>query len=203
MATARVRHPAPDFTAATVVDGVFEDVTLSALTKAGKWVVLLFYPMDFTFEILAFNDTVSTDSKYSHYAWASSPRKTGGLGPDLKLALVEDKNMKISRDYGCLVEEEGIALRGLYIIDPKGILRSYLINDTPVGRSVDETLRVIEAFQFYEENGEVCPANWKKGGKTINADPKKSLEYFSSVNAETNGASTPNGEPSAKRQRTD
>lgn len=91
---------------------------------------------------------ISTDSHFSHNAWATTPRSKGGLGPDLKMALVADKTMSISRDYGVLIEEEGIALRGLFIIDPKGILRQITVNDLPVGRSVDETLRLIKAFQF-------------------------------------------------------
>ncbi|KAK0467686.1 thioredoxin-like protein [Armillaria novae-zelandiae] len=154
--------------------------------------------MDFTFvcptEILAFNDAlaefkaldtkvlgVSTDSQHSHFAWANQPRKEGGLGPDLKLPLIADRNMSISRDYGVLLEDEGIALRGLFIIDPKGILRQITVNDLPVGRSVDETIRLIKAFQFTDKYGEVCPANWHEGDKTMKADPKGSKEYFSAV----------------------
>lgn len=95
---------------------------------------------------------VSTDSAYSHFAWATQPRKEGGLGPDLKLPLIADRNQKISRDYGVLIEEEGVALRGLFIIDPKGVLRQITINDLPVGRSVDETIRLIKAFQFVVSN---------------------------------------------------
>lgn len=95
---------------------------------------------------------VSTDSAYSHFAWANQPRKEGGLGPDLKLPLIADRNQKISRDYGVLIEEEGVALRGLFIIDPKGILRQITVNDLPVGRSVDETIRLIKAFQFVVSN---------------------------------------------------
>lgn len=91
---------------------------------------------------------MSTDSTYSHFAWAAQPRSHGGLGPDLKLPLIADKNMQISRDYGVLIEEEGIALRGLFIIDPKGVLRQITVNDLPVGRSVEETVRLIKAFQF-------------------------------------------------------
>ncbi|KAI0781666.1 peroxiredoxin [Irpex lacteus] len=195
---ATVQKPAPAFTAAAVVDGIFKDISLSEYL--GKWVVLFFYPMDFTFvcptEILAFNDSldtfaelntavlsVSTDSAYSHFAWATQPRKEGGLGPDLKLPLIADRNQKISRDYGVLIEEEGVALRGLFIIDPKGVLRQITINDLPVGRSVDETIRLIKAFQFVEEHGEVCPANWQEGSKSLKADPKGSKEYFSAVNA--------------------
>ncbi|EKM51359.1 uncharacterized protein PHACADRAFT_152057 [Phanerochaete carnosa HHB-10118-sp] len=194
---AQVQKPAPTFKAQAVVDGVFQDVSLS--DYLGQWVVLFFYPMDFTFvcptEILAFNDSldafkelntvvlgVSTDSTYSHFAWASQPRNQGGLGPSLKLPLIADRNMKISRDYGVLLEDEGIALRGLFIVDPQGVLRQITVNDLPVGRSVDETVRLIQAFQFVEKHGEVCPANWKEGGKTMKADPKGSLEYFSTVN---------------------
>ncbi|KAG6919678.1 hypothetical protein DXG01_002621 [Tephrocybe rancida] len=193
---ALVQRPAPAFTAPTVTDGLFTDVSLS--NYLGQWVVLLFYPMDFTFvcptEILAFNDAlptfkalnttvlgVSTDSQFSHFAWASQPRKEGGLGPNLKLPLVADRNMKISRDYGVLLEDEGIALRGLFLIDPKGILRQITVNDLPVGRSVDETIRLVKAFQFTDEHGEVCPANWNEGSKTMKPDPKGSLEYFEAV----------------------
>jgi alkyl hydroperoxide reductase subunit AhpC len=161
--------------------------------------VLLWYPLDFTFvcptEILAFNDSLSqfkdlntevlalsTDSEFSHLAWINTPRKEGGLGKDLKLPLLADKTNKIARDYGVLIEEEGIALRGLHIIDPKGIIRQITVNDLPVGRSVDEVLRLISAFQFTDKHGEVCPANWKVGGETMKADPVKSKEYFAKVN---------------------
>ncbi|SJL17987.1 probable TSA1-thiol-specific antioxidant [Armillaria ostoyae] len=193
---ALIQRPAPAFKAAAVVDGLFEDVSLT--DYLGQWVVLFFYPMDFTFvcptEILAFNDalaefkaldttvlSVSTDSQHSHFAWANQPRKEGGLGPDLKLPLIADRNMSISRDYGVLLEDEGIALRGLFIIDPKGILRQITVNDLPVGRSVDETIRLIKAFQFTDKHGEVCPVNWHEGDKTMKADPKGSKEYFSAV----------------------
>ncbi|KAF9466813.1 peroxiredoxin [Collybia nuda] len=217
---ALVQRPAPTFKADTIVDGLFTEVSLS--DYLGQWVVLLFYPMDFTFvcptEILAFNDClpqfkaintsvlgISTDSKFSHFAWSTQPRKEGGLGPGLKLPLVADRNMNISREYGVLLEEEGIALRGLFIIDPKGILRQITVNDLPVGRSVDETIRLIKAFQFTDEHGEVCPANWKEGSKTMKADPKGSLEYFASV-AAPNGNGTTNGDSNGiakKRARVD
>ena len=143
---------------------------------------------------------VSTDSTYSHFAWASQARSQGGLGPDLKLPLIADRNQRISRDYGVLIEDEGIALRGLFLIDPKGTLRQITINDLPVGRSVDETLRLLKAFQFTDKYGEVCPANWTEGGKTMKADPKGSLEYFSSVDGQVAAA---NGNVSNKRPRTD
>ncbi|KAJ8517891.1 hypothetical protein ONZ45_g4997 [Pleurotus djamor] len=206
--TQTIVRPAPAFTATAVVDGQFKDISLSDFV--GRWVVLLFYPMDFTFvcptEILAFNDAlaqfnelqttvlgVSTDSQFSHFAWAQQPRKQGGLGPDLKLPLVADRSMQISRDYGVLIEESGIALRGLFLIDPNGTLRQITVNDLPVGRSVDETIRLIKAFQFTDKHGEVCPANWTEGDKTIKADPTNSLEYFSTVgdapvNGHANGA---------------
>ncbi|KIM63248.1 hypothetical protein SCLCIDRAFT_1214351 [Scleroderma citrinum Foug A] len=191
-----VQKPAPAFKATAVVEGLFKDVALSDFQ--GQWVVLFFYPMDFTFvcptEILAFNDAlpefgklgaavlgVSTDSEYCHLAWAQQPRKQGGIGPDLQLPLIADRNMQISREYGVLIEEAGIALRGLFIIDPKGIVRQITINDLPVGRSVDETLRLLKAFQFTDTHGEVCPLGWTEGGKTIKPDPKGSQAYFSAV----------------------
>ncbi|GAA6064108.1 hypothetical protein JCM10212_002485 [Sporobolomyces blumeae] len=191
---ARVQHPAPSFEATAVVDGFFETVKLDQFK--GKWLVLFFYPLDFTFvcptEILAFNQrladfaklntevlAVSCDSEYSHLAWANTNRNEGGLGPDLKLKLVADKSMKMARDYGVLIEDAGVPLRGLFLIDPKGTLRQITINDLPVGRSVDETLRLIQAFQFTDEHGEVCPANWSaENADTIKTDPKGKLEYF-------------------------
>ncbi|KAJ3760811.1 thioredoxin-like protein [Lentinula raphanica] len=208
---ALIQKPAPAFKSTAVIEGLFEEISLS--DYLGKWVVLFFYPMDFTFvcptEILAFNDALeefkkidtvvigaSTDSQYSHFAWASQPRKEGGLGPDLKLPLLADRNMAIARDYGVLLEDEGIALRGLFIIDPKGILRQITVNDLPVGRSVEETLRLVKAFQFTDKHGEVCPAGWSEGGKTIKTDPTAKIEYFST----TGDASS---QPSKKRPRTE
>jgi peroxiredoxin (alkyl hydroperoxide reductase subunit C) len=161
-------------------------------------VVLFFYPLDFTFvcptEILAFSDRiadfkavgaeivgVSVDSHYTHLAWRNTPRKEGGLG-NLAYPLVADLNKSIARDYGVLIEGGGVALRGLFIIDPKGVVRAATVHDLPVGRSVDETLRVIKAFQFVEKHGEVCPADWQEGKPTMKADPKGSKEYFTRVN---------------------
>ncbi|KAI0021595.1 thioredoxin-like protein [Xylariomycetidae sp. FL0641] len=209
-----VQRPAPGFKATTVFPGgEFKDISLS--DYLGQWVVLLFYPMDFTFvcptEIIQFNDAkaqfaeinttvlgVSTDSAFSHLAWVNQPRKEGGLGPDLQMPLVADRNQKISRNYGVLLEEEGVALRGLFIIDPQGTLRQITVNDLPVGRNVDETIRLIKAFQFTDKYGEVCPAGWQEGSKGMKADPKGSLEYFSAQN----GTSTqPPFHHTAKRQR--
>jgi alkyl hydroperoxide reductase subunit AhpC len=191
---ARVQHEAPDFKATAVINEEFQDVKLS--DYRGKYVVLFFYPLDFTFvcptEIIAFSDRVadfekrncvvlgaSIDSQYSHLAWIRQARKEGGLG-GLKYPLIADLTKKISEDYGVLLDG-GIALRGLFIIDKAGILRHVTINDLPLGRNVDEVLRVLDALQHFEQHGEVCPANWHKGDATIN--PKKASDYFQKVNA--------------------
>ncbi|KAI1207486.1 AhpC/TSA family protein [Annulohypoxylon truncatum] len=193
---------------------ILKHVECVKLTIANR-VVLLFYPMDFTFvcptEIIQYNDSlprfrsinttvlgVSTDSHFTHLAWTEKPRKQGGLGSDLQLPLVADKSHKISRSYGVLIEDEGVALRGLFIIDPKGILRQITVNDLPVGRDVEETIRLVQAFQFTDEHGEVCPAGWQNGSKGMKADPKGSLEYFSTTGE--NGNANGNGE-SKKRAR--
>jgi peroxiredoxin 3 len=190
---AQVQHPAPDFKGNAVVDGNFKNISLADFK--GKYLVLFFYPLDFTFvcptEIIAFSDRiqdfqaintavvgVSTDSHFSHLAWINTPRKEGGLG-GLKYPLLSDFNKTVARDYGVLVENAGVALRGLFIIDPNGVVRQITINDLPVGRSVDETLRLVKAFQFVEKHGEVCPANWEPNSPTIKPDPKGSKEYFS------------------------
>lgn len=193
--SAKIGKPAPDFRATAVIDGDFREITLK--DYKGKYVVLFFYPLDFTFvcptEIISFSDRVeefrqinceilacSTDSHFSHLAWVNTSRKQGGLGK-MNIPLIADKNMDISTKYGVLKEDEGIAFRGLFIIDPRGTLRQITINDLPVGRSVDETLRLVQAFQFTDKHGEVCPANWKPGKKTINPDVSKSKEYFEHI----------------------
>ncbi|ESN90374.1 hypothetical protein HELRODRAFT_154361 [Helobdella robusta] len=193
---AKVQQAAPDFKGTAVVDGGFKQLSLADFK--GKYLVLFFYPLDFTFvcptEIIAFSDRiaefkaincevvgVSTDSHFSHLAWINLARKEGGLG-GLKYPLLADYSKNISREYGVLIEKDGIALRGLFIIDPKGVVRQLTINDLPVGRSVDETLRLVKAFQFVEQHGEVCPANWKPDSPTIKPDPTKSKEYFSKNN---------------------
>ncbi len=194
---ARVQHPAPEFRAQAVdVNGAFKEIALS--DYKGKYLVLFFYPLDFTFvcptEIIAFSDRAaefrainaevvacSTDSHFSHLAWTQQPRKEGGLGP-MNIPLLSDLNHSIAKDYGVLVDGAGLALRGLFIIDPKGVLRQITVNDLPVGRSVDETLRLIKAFQFVEKHGEVCPANWTPDSPTIKPNPKDSKDYFNKVN---------------------
>lgn len=190
----QVQKPAPDFAATAVIDEEFKDVKLA--DYRGKYVVLFFYPLDFTFvcptEIVAFSDRiddfrkrgcevigVSVDSQFSHLAWIKMPRTEGGLG-GLKYPLVADLTKKISSDYGILLEG-GIALRGLFLIDKTGIVRHVTINDLPLGRSVDEALRVLDALQYFEKNGEVCPADWKPGKATIKPGVKESKEYFQKV----------------------
>ncbi|KAJ3247828.1 Peroxiredoxin-2 [Chytriomyces hyalinus] len=195
---ARVKFPAPHFEAEAVYKGEFKTVSLS--DYKGKWLVLFFYPLDFTFvcptEIVAFSDRAkefralnaevvgaSVDSKHSHLAWVNQPRNKGGLG-GVNIPLLSDITKKISADYGVLIEtgpDVGLALRGTFIIDPKGIVRQITINDLDVGRSIDETLRLIEAFQFHEKNGEVCAAGWKKGDRGMKADPVGSKEYFAAM----------------------
>lgn len=196
MPVPELQKPAPKFSGTTVVNGAFQEIKLE--DYAGKYVVLFFYPLDFTFvcptEIIAFSDRAaefekincaligcSTDSHFTHLAWMNTPRKEGGVGK-LDIPLLADKSMKIARDYGVLQEESGVAFRGLFIIDGKQNLRQVTVNDLPVGRSVDEVLRLVQAFQFTDEHGEVCPANWKPGQKTMKADPEKSKEYFGSAN---------------------
>jgi peroxiredoxin (alkyl hydroperoxide reductase subunit C) len=194
--TLRVGLPAPDFTATAVVDQEFDTVKLS--NYRGKYVVLFFYPLDFTFvcptEITAFSDRykefeslnteilgVSVDSEFSHLAWIQSDRKSGGVG-DLNYPLVSDIKKDISKAYNVLDPEAGIALRGLFLIDKEGIIQHATINNLAFGRNVDETLRTLQAIQYVQAHpDEVCPAGWKPGDKTMNPDPVKSKEFFASV----------------------
>ncbi|KAL4438125.1 hypothetical protein ABPG74_016904 [Tetrahymena malaccensis] len=193
------RQKAPFFSAIAVQpNGKFETVSLNQY--AGKYLVVVFYPFDFTYvcptELIAFSDAIdqfkainadviaiSTDSHFTHLAWIKTPRTEGGVG-NLKIPLVADISKKISKAYGVLVEDEldelyGAALRGLFIIDGKGTIRTVQINDAPVGRSVEETLRLIKAFQHTDTHGEVCPANWQPGQKTIIPDQEQKIKYFS------------------------
>jgi len=191
-----VTQAAPGFKAMAVVNGQFKELSLE--DYKGKYLVLFFYPLDFTFvcptELIAFSERipdftalncevvgVSTDSHFSHNAWINQPRKQGGLG-GLNYPLLADFNKTVSKDYGVLLEDAGIALRGLFLIDPEGVVKHMSVNDLPVGRSVEETLRLLKAFQFVAENGEVCPANWQPEAPTIKPDPTGSLEYFEKVN---------------------
>ena len=192
------RDFAPEFNKVKAVqDKDFVDISLSDYKD--KYVVLLFYPFDFTYvcptELIAFSEAksqfaevnanvlgVSTDSHFTHLAWINTPRTEGGLGK-INYPLLADISKNMSRNYGVLVENPedpmyGAALRGIFIIDGAGKLRSMQINDDAVGRSVDETLRLIKAFQHADEHGEVCPANWKPGEKTIVPNQTDKKIYF-------------------------
>jgi len=191
---AKIGAQAPDFSTTAVVDGDFvENFTMSQ--HKGKYCVLFFYPLDFTFvcptEICAFSDRVaefkalncevmacSTDSHFSHLAWTQQTRKNGGLG-DMQIPLLADTNHNIGKAYGVMVPEAGITYRGLFIIDKEHNVRQITINDLPVGRSVDEILRLVKAFQFVDEHGEVCPAGWQPGKDTIKPNVEGSKQFFS------------------------
>ena len=192
-----VGRSAPEFCTEGVLNGQFHTYKLADFK--GKWVVLFFYPLDFTFvcptEILAFSERlgefksknaevfgVSVDSKFSHLAWTEKKRDEGGIA-GIAYPLLADLKKDISASYGVLDADGAVALRGLFIIDPDGVVQHATINNLAVGRSVDETLRVLEAFQYVREHGEVCPANWKPGGATMKADWKGSKEYFSKAGA--------------------
>jgi peroxiredoxin (alkyl hydroperoxide reductase subunit C) len=166
---------------------------LTLSSYRGKYVVLFFYPLDFTFvcpsEIIAFDkaveqfeakDTqvigVSVDSHFTHLAWKSTPPDQGGIG-QVKYPLVADLSKKISEEYGVLFGEE-VALRGLFLIDKEGIVRHALVNDLPLGRNVDEALRLVDALQFTEEHGEVCPANWREGEDAMKPSAEGVAEYL-------------------------
>lgn len=190
----QVTSLAPDFSAKAVIGNEIKDIKLSQYK--GKWVVLFFYPLDFTFvcptEIIDYDAKldefkkigaevlgVSVDSEFSHLAWKKTARKEGGIG-DIKYPLVADITKQIAKDFGVLLEG-GVALRGTFLIDPQGVIRQATVNDLPVGRNIDEAIRLIKAFQHVEKHGEVCPANWTEGAKTMIADPVKSKAYFEAV----------------------
>ena len=194
--TCLVQQSAPSFRAqAAMPDGSFQEVSLD--DYRGRYVLLFFYPLDFTFvcptELIAFSNAAeqfakrdvqllscSVDSHFTHLAWRQKPRREGGLG-DIAYPMLADLNKQISRDYGVLLDG-GVSLRGLFLIDKEGVVRHQLVNDLPLGRSVDEALRLVDALQFFEQNGEVCPANWQVGDLTIAPDPKRSREYFEKAN---------------------
>ena len=188
-----VQKAAPDFKAQAVMpDGSFKEISLS--DYKGKYILLFFWPLDFTFvcptEIIAFSDRnsefaqqgvqilgVSVDSHFTHLAWRNSSRDQGGLG-NIEYPLIADISKRIARDYDVLADES-VALRGLFLIDKAGIVRHQVVNDLPLGRSVDEAMRMVQALKFFEENGEVCPANWKEGSRTIKPTVKESKKFFS------------------------
>jgi len=187
-----VTQKAPDFTAQAVMpDNTIQELKLSSYQ--GKYVCLFFYPLDFTFvcpsEIIAFDKKlssfkerhcevigVSVDSQFTHLAWKNTPRNQGGLG-NVQFPLVADLSKNIARSYGVLINDS-VALRGLFLIDKSGIVRHALINDLPLGRSVDEALRLLDALQFFEKNGEVCPANWKPGEEAMKPTAEGVAKYL-------------------------
>jgi len=191
-----VTREAPDFTAqAVMADNSMQDFSLASLR--GDYVILFFYPLDFTFvcpsEILAFNKKlaefkkrncqivgISVDSQYTHFAWKNTPVNNGGIG-DIQFPLVADLNKSISQNYGVLLPD-GIALRGLFLIDREGIVRHETINDLPLGRNVDEAIRMLDALQFTDEHGEVCPANWKPGEDSMKPTAAGVAEYLAKHN---------------------
>ncbi len=192
--TSLVTKEAPDFTAKAVMpDDSFADLTLS--NYRGKYVVLFFYPLDFTFvcpsEIIAFHKAVkefearntvvlgcSVDSEYSHWAWRQTAPSKGGIGK-VAFPIIADLNKNIARSYGVLFDES-VALRGLFLIDTHGKVRHALVNDLPLGRSVGEAIRTLDALQFVEEHGEVCPANWQKGEKAMTPTAEGVADYLAS-----------------------
>lgn len=187
-----VGKKAPEFKADAVVNGDFKTVSLS--DYKGKYVVLFFYPLDFTFvcptELHAFQEKlsafkamncevigVSVDSKFSHFAWLNTAKEEGGI-KGVTYTLVSDLNKTIARDYDVLIPSDGVALRGTFLIDKEGVVQQQTINSLPLGRNVDEMLRLVEALQYTESHGEVCPANWKKGDKAMKADQAGLKTYF-------------------------
>lgn len=190
-----VGKSAPDFTAAAVMpdNDIVEDFNLKSYLN-GSYGLVFFYPLDFTFvcpsEILAYSNrvplleergvkvvTVSVDSEFSHFAWRNTDPKDGGLGP-VKFPMVADITKRIARDYDVLIEDKGVALRGTFLIDRDGIVRHQLVNDLPLGRNADEAIRMVDALQFHEEHGEVCPAGWQKGDQGMVADAKGVASYL-------------------------
>jgi len=190
--TTLVTQQAPDFTAEAVMpDNTFGSITLSALK--GKYVMLLFYPLDFTFvcpsEILAFNKKVaefktrncevvgiSVDSKFTHLAWKNTAIENGGIG-NIQFPLVQDLDKDIAKSYGILFNGS-VALRGLFLVDPTGKIRHSVINDLPLGRNVEEALRMVDAVQFSDTHGEVCPANWKQGEEAMKPTKEGVASYL-------------------------
>lgn len=190
-----VGRPAPDFTAAAVLgNGEIVGNFNFKQTTEGKHTVVFFYPLDFTFvcpsELIAFDHRleefakrgvtvigVSIDSHFTHHAWRNTPIEKGGIGP-VKYALVADINHKICQAYGVEHPSVGVALRGSFLIDKEGLVRHQVVNDLPLGRNIDEMLRMIDALQFTEAHGEVCPAGWKKGDKGMQASPNGVAHYL-------------------------
>lgn len=192
--TTLVQQQAPEFKATAIMPDNSINEKFSLESYRGKYVVMFFYPLDFTFvcpsEILAFDHRVeefkkrncevigvSVDSQFTHLAWKNTPVDKGGIGK-VRFPLVADLNKQIAKDYGVLVGDGSVALRGTFLIDRQGIVRHAVVNDLGLGRNIDDALRMVDALQFLEEYGEVCPANWKKGDKGMKATPDGVATYL-------------------------
>ncbi|WP_341503636.1 peroxiredoxin C [Gallaecimonas sp. GXIMD4217] len=190
-----VGRPAPDFTAAAVLGNgeIVDNFNLKEHIK-GKYAVMFFYPLDFTFvcpsELIAFDHRieefqkrgvevigVSIDSQFTHHAWRSTPVDKGGIG-EVRYPLVADVKHEICQAYDVEHPEAGVAFRGSFLIDKEGVVRHQVVNDLPLGRNIDEMLRMIDALQFTEEHGEVCPAGWNKGDKGMAANAEGVASYL-------------------------
>jgi len=196
MSNLMVGKTAPHFKAKAVVKGkIVDEFSLSDFL--GKYVLFFFYPLDFTFvcptELHAFQEKLedfhkrdahvvgcSVDSWYTHAAWVNQPKSQGGI-QGVEYPIVSDLNKEICRNYHVLKEDEGLAYRGQFLIDKKGTIRHQLINDLPLGRSVDEALRLLDALIFHEKHGEVCPANWTSGSKSMKPTQDGLIQYFDAV----------------------
>jgi len=193
MSSLLVGKLAPEFTSKAVVNA--QIVEFSLKNFLGKYIILFFYPLDFTFvcptELHSFQESLdefkkrnaevigcSIDSPYSHLAWLLTPKSKGGI-QGITYPLVSDLNKRIATSYHVLNEQEGVAFRGLFLIDKQGIVRHQLVNDLALGRSVDEAIRTLDALIYHEKNGEVCPANWKAGEKALKPDQEGLVTYFS------------------------
>jgi peroxiredoxin (alkyl hydroperoxide reductase subunit C) len=191
-----VTRQAPDFTAAAVLNGgeIVENFNLKSFIK-GKPAVIFFWPMDFTFvcpsELIAFDKRfdefqkrgvqivgVSFDSQFVHNAWRNTPVEKGGIGL-VRYPLVADVKHEIIKAYGIEHPDAGVALRGSFLVDKEGIVRHQVVNDLPLGRNIDEMIRMVDALQFHEEHGEVCPAQWEKGNEGMGASPQGVAKYLS------------------------
>lgn len=188
-----VGKQAPEFTApAVMADGSIADFSLSDCKD--KYVVLFFYPLDFTFvcptELIAFSHRIeefekrgvqvigcSIDSQFTHLAWRNTPVDDGGIGP-VRYPLVADVKHEICRAYDVELDPAGVALRGSFLIDKEGVVRHQVVNDLPLGRNIDEMLRMVDAVQFHEKYGEVCPAGWNQGDKGMVADGEGVATYL-------------------------
>lgn len=190
-----VGKKAPDFTVPAVLgDGQIVDEFSFSRATNGKYAVVVFYPLDFTFvcptELIALNHrmdeftsrgveviAVSIDSHFTHNAWRNTPMNEGGIGP-VRYTMAADIAHTIVKDYDVEAESPSVAYRGSFLIDRDGIVRHQVVNDLPLGRNMDEMIRMIDALQYFEENGEVCPAGWNKGDAGMNASPSGVAEYL-------------------------